>query len=145
MFGNVLKIVERYAFHARWVTITSPSSWPINWAVFIVLDASTIVATSCKQDTGVRLYFCLIRPNPPSGRNLVCPEFMKLYVIDLWRPVITLHSRYQITKLFLFCPVQLSACNSAWSSPIPQLLKKWSSRLITSSDPFWITCPSSMR
>ena len=56
-------------------------------------------------------------------------------------PVRTLHMKYQMMKLFLFCPVQLSACRSACSSPSPQLEKKWSSKLIISSDPFWMRIP----
>ena len=84
------------------------------------------------------------RPKQALGENLVWPVIMKCSWMEVCRPVMTRQSRYCTIVLFLFCPLQLSACRLALVSPRLWWLKKKSSMLTTVFAPFPVSLASSI-
>ena len=129
-----------------------------------MVDGGRVFARSARQPTFVLLKRCLRSPNAQSGANLVWPTIMKLISTLSFRPAITLHARYCMTKLevvlwlrgqqvismvytyrFLFCPLQLSACSFRTDSPRPWVSRKWWMRLMTQFPPFPMLAASSIK
>ena len=86
----------------------------------------------------------LMKPKQASGENFVWPAIMKCKWMDWCRPVSTLHMRYCTMVLFLFWPLELSACRLACDSPRPWWLKKKSSTLTTMFAPLPVSLASSI-
>ncbi len=91
----------------------------LQWA-----ESLTAFTKSFRHPILLRLYNRLNNPKHQSGENLVCPTTKKLRVIWVCQPVITRHAKYHSIMLFLFWPVQLSACRKTSVSPWPWFSKK---------------------
>ena len=75
------------------------------------INTCTVIYCSLQHCEGWHstAFECLLdEPKTTVGANFVCPAIRKLRVMDLWRPMATLHVRYHKTKQFLFCPTLLS-------------------------------------